>query len=177
MSVETDIASAALRRELAIELRSAFMKARDGSPRHAALDLLLSRENARLRNAGPEEAAQIARSAIAEIERIAADDLADRERARLANRKLVDDARLWEQKRQYQIAWAQRVSAGTSAAINLLERRLVAAHQRLGAVSTEAELRDALGDIADGLKSMQATIAVEGRASVDREATVAKAAA
>ncbi|QAY97037.1 hypothetical protein CWB41_15905 [Methylovirgula ligni] len=179
MSFETDIATAALRRDLALDLRAGYLKAREGSKRWQELDALHAREHARLlRAATPQEATDIARSAIAEIEAIAAADLADWQRELTDRRKLAEDARHFELRRQQRLAWAQRVGAPTITAINRVVERLEEARRGItGRSESEADIRAHLTDIGDALRSMAATIALESSASIARETAAEKAAA
>lgn len=115
-------------------------------------------------------------AAMGKIEAIAALDQRDRE---VEPRKPhpADAARLFEQRRQNRISYANHINRDTVAAIELLKQRLQGAHEKLGGVANEVEFRGALGDLSDALQAMSASLSLEAKESVKREAAAAKQAA
>ena len=180
MTIESTITAGLVARESGLNLRDSlsrtFDNARMGSPRWQELDVLWSRTVARIKGTSQIEGDAICREVIDQIEHIAELDHRDREAERLKP-NLAYLARLDAQRRQNQQAWADRVSAPIRAALRTLKDRADRANERVSAASSEAEIREVLGDIADAVSAMGATLGLESRASIDREAAAEKAAA
>ncbi len=187
MTHTQDDAAADLRRTpglvsiLGAELKTLASKARQDSPRWAAIDAevstILGYAFAAVAAQNPPAAVQILRDGLTRFTTIAAEEAAAREAEFAKARKGADDARFTVQREAFRAAWAERVGKETAAASNRLGDRLQRARERLGAIKDEAALREILGAIADALTSMSATLATESRTSIDREAAAAKAAA
>ncbi|MEJ0050592.1 MAG: hypothetical protein WDN02_05200 [Methylovirgula sp.] len=148
--------------------------ARHNSPNWRALDGELQLALGRAGNAAPAIGVLMLRAAIDHFSVRAAEEAAAREAEGTAAHKRADDARLAVQREGVRVAWAERVSKETLSAVSRLAERIQRARERLGAISNEVQLREVLGDIADAATSINATIALESRASIDREAAEAQ---
>jgi hypothetical protein len=71
--------------------------------------------------------------------------------------------------------FAEKAAPGTTAVLNTLSDRVSALHQNLARAACEADIRAVLSDFGDSLKSSLASIAIEHRASIDREAAATRA--
>jgi hypothetical protein len=150
--------------------------ARKDSPKWAAIDGELTLVLGRAYNAkseSPAVAVLILRDAIDRFQSIATEEAAAREAEAKLARQRVDDARLEVQREGMRAAWAERVGKETVSAVSRMSERLQRARERLGAMSNEAGLRDVLSDIGEATKSMNASLAFETRASIDRESAEA----